>query len=53
MRGHAPADCLVAQREHATPITAALEPWLETQLSRIPEKSLLAEDIRYTLVHPA
>jgi hypothetical protein len=33
------------------PIVAALKPWLETQLSRIPQKSQLAEDIRYTLAH--
>jgi hypothetical protein len=30
---------------------AALEPWLETQLSRIPRKSRPAEDIRHTLAH--
>ena len=33
------------------PIIAALKPWLEAQLSRIPQKSQLAEDIRYTLAH--
>jgi len=27
------------------------KPWLEAQLSRIPQKSQLAEDIRYTLSH--
>ena len=42
---------LAARREHAASIIAALKPWLETQLSRIPQKSLLAEDIRYTLGH--
>ena len=42
---------LVARREHAGPIIAALKPWLEVQLSRIPQKSQLAEDIRYTLTH--
>ena len=42
---------LVARREHAAPIIAVLKPWLETQLSRIPQKSQLAEDIRYTLAH--
>ena len=42
---------LAARHEHAAPIIAALKPWLETQLSRIPQKSLLAEDIRYTLAH--
>lgn len=40
---------LAARREHAAPIIAALKPWLEAQLSRIPGKSRLAEDIRYTL----
>ena len=51
VRGHAPADRLAARREHSDPIFTALKPWLETQLSRIPQKSLLAEDIRYTLAH--
>ncbi|AMY72159.1 insertion sequence transposase protein (plasmid) [Frigidibacter mobilis] len=36
---------------NAAPIIAALKPWLEAQLSRIPQKSQLAEDIRYTLAH--
>ena len=30
---------------------AALKPFLEPQLSRIPQKSLLAEEIRYALSH--
>ena len=51
VRGHAPSDRLAARREHAAPIIAALKPRLETRLSRIPQKSLLAEDIRYTLGH--
>ena len=38
-----------ARREHSAPVVAALKPWLEAQLSRIPQKSQLAEDIRYTL----
>jgi len=42
---------LAARREHAGPVIAALKPWLEAQLSRIPRKSQLAEDIRYTLAH--
>ena len=42
---------LAARRGHAAPIIAALKPWLETRLSRIPQKSRLAEDIRYTLGH--
>src|SRR6056297_1750435 len=40
---------LAARREHAAPIIAALKPWLEAQLSRISQKSQLAEDIRYAL----
>ncbi|MFN3280041.1 MAG: transposase, partial [Paracoccus hibiscisoli] len=36
---------------HSAPIIAALKPWLDAQLSRIPQKSQLAEDIRYTLAH--
>ena len=51
VRGKDPAVRLAARREHAAPIIAALKPWLETQLSRIPQKSQLAEDIRYTLAH--
>jgi len=42
---------LVARREHSAPIIAALKPWLEAQLSRIPQRSQLAGDIRYTLAH--
>jgi len=42
---------LAARREHSGPIVATLKPWLEAQLSRIPQKSQLAEDIRYTLAH--
>ena len=42
---------LAARCEHAGPVIAALKPWLEAQLSRIPQKSQLAEDIRYTLAH--
>jgi len=29
------------------PVITALKPWLEAQLSRIPQKSQLAEDIYY------
>lgn len=49
VRGQPPATRLAARREHAAPIIAALRPWLEAQLSRIPRSSKLAEDIRYTL----
>jgi hypothetical protein len=31
--------------------SAAPKPWLEAQLSRIPQKPQLADDIRYTLAH--
>ncbi len=51
VRGKAAEVRLVARREHSAPIIAALKPWLEAQLSRIPQKSQLAEDIRYTLAH--
>jgi hypothetical protein len=51
VRGKDAAVRLAAQREHSAPIIAALKPWLEAQLSRIPQKSQLAEDIRYTLGH--
>jgi hypothetical protein len=51
VRGEDPAVRLAARREHAAPIIGTLRPWLEIQLSRIPQKSQLAEDIRYTLAH--
>ena len=51
VRGKDAAVRLAARREHAAPTIAALKPWLEAQLSRIPQKSQLAEDIRYTLAH--
>ena len=51
VRGKDPVVRLAARREHSAPIIAALKPWLEAQLSRIPQKSQLAEDIRYTLSH--
>ncbi|WP_245155809.1 IS66 family transposase, partial [Paracoccus ravus] len=51
VRGKEPALRLTARREHAAPIIAALKPWLEAKLSHIPQKSQLAEDIRYTLAH--
>ena len=51
VRGQAPADRLAARREHAAPIIAALKPRRAAQLSRISQKSPLAEDIRYTLAH--
>ena len=50
-RGQDAAVRLAARREHAAPIIAALKSWLEAQLSRIPQKSQIAEDIRYTLGH--
>jgi hypothetical protein len=51
VRGKDPAVRLAARREHAAPIIGTLKPWLEAKLSRIPQKSPLAEDIRYTLAH--
>jgi transposase len=51
VRGNEPSLRLAARREHSAPVVAALSPWLEAQLSRIPQKSQLAEDIRYTLAH--
>ena len=51
VRGKDASVRLAARREQSAPIIAALKPWLETQLSRIPQKSQLAEDIRYTLAH--
>jgi len=51
VRGKDAAVRLAARREHSAPIIAALKPWLEAQLSRIPQKSQMAEDIRYTLAH--
>ena len=49
VRGHAPEARLAARTKLAAPIVAAFRPWLEAQLSRIPQSSRLAEDIRYTL----
>ncbi|MDP4034187.1 MAG: IS66 family transposase [Pseudorhodobacter sp.] len=51
VRGKEAAVRLAARGEHSAPIIAALKPWLEAQPSRIPQKSQLAEDIRYTLAH--
>ncbi|WP_256435017.1 transposase [Paracoccus sp. MC1862] len=51
VRGNGAAIRLVVRREHAAPVVAAPGPCLEAQLSRIPQKSQLAEDIRYTLAH--
>ena len=51
VRGREAAIRLAARRDHSDPIIAALNPWLEAPLSRIPQKSRIAEDIRYTLAH--
>ena len=51
VRGQEAPIRLTARRELAAPIITALKPWLEAQLSRTPQKSLLAEDIRYTFAH--
>jgi transposase len=49
VRGRAPDVRLAARKELAAPILTAFRPWFEAQLSRIPQASKLAEDIRYTL----
>jgi hypothetical protein len=51
VRGRDAAVRLSVRHEHSAPIIAAFKPWVETQLSRIPQKPKLAEDIRYTLAH--
>ena len=51
VRGRDPAVRLAARCDRSAPVIAALKPWLEAKLSRIPQKSQLAEDIRYTLAH--
>ena len=51
VRGKEASVRLATRHEHSVPIITALKPWLEAQLSRIPQKSQLAEDIRYTLAH--
>ena len=51
VRGKEAAVRLAARQEHSAPIIAALKPWLEARLSRLPQKSRLAEDIRHTLAH--
>ena len=50
VRGQDAAVRLAARREHADPVITALKPWLEAQLSRIPQKSQLAKDIYYLAV---
>jgi transposase len=49
VRGQPPEARLTARQEHAAPVIAAFKPWLEAQLSRIPDKSTLATDIAYAL----
>jgi transposase len=51
VRGKDASVRLAERQEHSAPVIDALKPWLEAQLSRIPQKSQLAEDIRYTLSH--
>lgn len=51
VRGAAPEIRLAARREKATPIVAALKPWFEAQLSKLPRRSQLATDIRYALAY--
>ncbi len=49
VRGRAPEVRLAARRVASAQIVAALKPWLEAQLSRLPKGSQLATDIRYAL----
>ncbi len=49
VRGLASAVRLAARQDLSAPIIAGFHPWLKAQLSRIPQSSKLAEDIRYTL----
>lgn len=49
VRGRAPEVRLAARKELAAPIVTAFRPWFDAQLTRLPQASKLAEDIRYTL----
>jgi transposase len=49
VRGKPPEVRLAARRAASAPVVAALKPWLEAQLSRLPQGSQLATDIRYAL----
>ena len=48
VRGAARETRLAARREKAATIVAALRPWFEAQLSKLPRRSQLATDIRLT-----
>jgi transposase len=49
VRGKPPDVRLAARRAASAPVIAAMKPWLEAQLSRLPKASQLATDIRYAL----
>jgi transposase len=56
VRGKGAPVRLAVRRDHSAPSSIlphhrALKPWLEAQLSRIPESSQLAQDICYPLAH--
>ena len=48
--GLAPVERLALRQAMARPLIDALRPWLEAQLTRVPQRGKLAEAIRYTLV---
>lgn len=49
IRGGAPANRQNARARRSHAIVRALKPWLELQIPRLPQRSSLAEAIRYTL----
>lgn len=49
IRGGTAASRQAARMQRARPIVDGLKPWLELQLPRLPQRSGLAEAIRYTL----
>jgi transposase len=51
VRGMTPADRLAARRKLSAPITLALRPWFEKQLSMISSGSTLATDFPHALAH--
>ena len=51
LRGQSPEHRRAGRQADAEPLLAALRPWLEDQLVRVPSKSRLAEALRYPLKH--
>lgn len=49
IRGRSPAERLALRRLNSRQMTDAFKPWLEAQLMRVPQRSKLAEAIRYAL----